>query len=143
MNTAKQVASAQSVLVAPLGQSREPLTNLPQLLGHGVISSSCPNLLQCAAGEVASAERLEALLQGAVQHRLGAAVGIGKEQLGHGQQEELQPDAEAASQVGADHACNTKTPETSRPAAAALAAVRSLTWMQAVAGDGGSLQPVG
>lgn len=143
MDTQNQVASGGSVLAAPLGQSREPLTNLPQLLGHGVVSSSRPNLLQRAAGEVASAERLQALPQGAVQHRLGAAVGIGEEQLGRGQQEQLQPDAEAASQVGADHACDTKTPETSCPAAAAPAAVRSLTWVQAVAGDGGSLQPVG
>lgn len=85
-------------------QSRQPLTNLPQLPGGGVVPSTRSHLLRSAAGEVAPAERLDALLQGAVQHRLGAALGVGEEELGEGQPQQLQPGAQTAVQVGADDA---------------------------------------
>lgn len=78
----------------------------------------CSHLLQRTAGEVASTERLDALPQGAVQHRLGPALGVQEEEFGEGQREELQPGTETATQFRVDDACDKKTPEVFRTWAA-------------------------
>lgn len=94
-----------SVSSSSSGGAREPLAHFPQLLPRGVVSCSGPHLLQRAVGEVAAAQRLQALLQGAVQAGLGSRLGVQQEQLGQRRQDELQPKTEAATQFCVDDAC--------------------------------------
>lgn len=80
----------------------QPLAHLPQLLCHSVVASSGAHLLQRAVGKVASAEGLDALLQGAVQRGLGARLGVQEEELGERKHEQLLPQAQAATQLRVD-----------------------------------------
>lgn len=84
---------------------REPLAHLPQLLCHGVVPPSGSHLLQGAVGEVAAAERLQALLQGTVQGGLGAGVGLQQKQLGKRRRQQLQPETQTATQLRVDDPC--------------------------------------
>lgn len=63
------------------------------------------HFLHAAAGEVTAAQRLDSLLQGAVQRRLSAGVRVQEQEAGHGLDEHLLPQADVARQLGADDSC--------------------------------------
>lgn len=100
--------TASAVLLGPLRssglsrQTRQPLARLPQLLCQAVVPSFGSRRFQRAVGEVASAERLDALLQGAVQRGLGPPLRVQEEELGEGRHEEPRPRAHAATQFCED-----------------------------------------
>lgn len=73
-----------------LGEATQPLAELPQFLGGGVVCSLRVEFPHGAVGEVTPTEVLDALLQGAVKGGLGSLDGVLEEEEGEGYQEELQ-----------------------------------------------------
>lgn len=58
------------------GQTRQSLTQLPQLLGHYIIPGLGQDAFWSAVGEVESILRFEALLEGTVKSCLGSLDGV-------------------------------------------------------------------
>lgn len=69
-----------------LHQAAHPLAELPQFLGRGVVAGFGVQVPHGAVGEVASAQRLQTLLQSAVQRGLTALLRVFKEESRNGSQ---------------------------------------------------------
>lgn len=77
-----------------LGQAAESLAELPQLLGHSVVSGLRLDARQrCTVGEVVAAEVLDAFLQGTVERGLSSGLSIHEEKEDDGGQEQVPPEA--------------------------------------------------
>lgn len=89
-------------------ESTEPLAHLPQFTSHRVVFGPAVHVLYGAAGEVASAQRFDSLLQAAVQRRLSSGLRIQEQEFGHGFDEDLLPQADVSGQLGPDDTCRTR-----------------------------------
>lgn len=89
------------------GLSTELLTELPQFLGHHRVSGVRRHLVDGAAGEVVTAQGLQAFLQATVQRRLSSSLRVQEEEAGHRLDEDLLPQTNVTRQFGPDDTCRT------------------------------------
>lgn len=71
------------------GQTRQPLTELPQLLGCYIILGLGVDAFWRAVGEIVSTERFDALLKGTVKSCLGSLDGVLEEKDHDGLQDDF------------------------------------------------------
>lgn len=90
------------------GQPHHPLADLPQLPGNSVVPGAGPRLLWAAVGKVAPAERLDALLGGAVDGGLGSAHGVSEEEPREGHEKRPQPGRDEGEQRRVHDACGQR-----------------------------------
>lgn len=83
-----------------LGQTAETLTELPQLLGHSVVSRLRLDVQQRRTlGEVVAAEVLDAFLQGTVERGLSSGVSIHEEKEDDGCHDKFPPETRVTTDL--------------------------------------------
>lgn len=91
-----------------LWETTQSLTELPQLLCGSIIFGFIIDFSHSAVGEIASAERFNALLESTVQGVLGSLDSVLEEICSHRFQEQLKYWAGVPCQLGVDSSCKNR-----------------------------------
>lgn len=90
------------------GQTRQSLTELPQLLGNCVIPGLGVDTFQRAVGEVATTERFDSLLEGTVKSCLGSLDSVLEEKDHDGLHDYFRDKTSTPGQLSADRTCKMR-----------------------------------